>query len=207
MIEMRYKKFNRLTVVALWEVRNNKNPFWECKCDCGKTVIVAGSKLRNNHTKSCGCLKVEMFSNMTTKHGGRQDAEYRVWCDMKARCGNKTNKSYQDYGGRGISACEQWINSYSSFISDMGKRPSNKHSIERIDVNGNYEPSNCRWATKLEQNRNRRITLVVDHNGQRISLAEACEKNKISYGAVKFRKYRKGIPLQEAYNYYLQTKP
>jgi hypothetical protein len=100
---------------------------------------------------------------------------------MKSRCTNPRNKKFKDYGGRGIMVCDKWLNDFSQFIADMGNKPSPNSSIDRIDVNGNYEPSNCRWATSLVQARNKRSHRLVDFNGQKIPLSQACELTGINY--------------------------
>jgi len=106
------------------------------------------------------------------RHGGRHKPEYRNWQGMKARCLNPNDKDYPRYGGRGITVCDQWIASFAAFLADMGPRPSPKHSIDRLDNGGNYEPVNCRWATYRQQNNNRRSSLYLVHHGERMSLEE-----------------------------------
>lgn len=131
---------------------------WLCQCDCGNQTIVDGEHLRTGHTTSCGCRK-------NIRHGGTYAPEYASWCDMKSRCNNPNNVSFDNYGGRGISVCERW-DKYQNFISDMGNRPTLKHTLDRIDNDGNYEPSNCRWATRKEQQRNRRTNHIIEFNGE-----------------------------------------
>lgn len=134
---------------------------WLCRCNCGEYVEVVGYNLRNGHTRSCGCLRAEISEWVNVTHGqsstkdGRSP-EYRTWTNMKSRCFNPRLKRYKDYGGRGITVCPEWADSFEQFYKDMGDRPSPRHSIDRIDVNGNYEPDNCRWATLSQQNRNKR---------------------------------------------------
>lgn len=161
--------FNRLTIID-YAGRNNKNCcVWLCLCDCGNRKKVVGYDLRRGHTKSCGCLNKERVKKAATSHGAtadnRRDPEYAVWNNMIQRCENPKNNQYKNYGARGIKVCDQWRNDYSAFIKDIGKRPSNNHSIERIDVDGDYEPSNCKWVTPKEQARNRRIKNTTGVNG------------------------------------------
>lgn len=137
---------------------------WFCVCDCGKERIVRGNDLRNGKTKACGCLQKEVVTERSTKHGyakrNAMAAEYITWENMIARCTNPKATQYADWGGRGIKVCDRWLNSFENFITDMEDKPSSKHSIERKNVNGNYEPSNCRWATPYEQSANRRLSNV-----------------------------------------------
>lgn len=153
------KVFNRLT--ALHPGANRKNiTTWVCKCECGVVKEFATSDILRGHSKSCGCYNRERVKTNCKTHGdtcGRQiTAEYRIWCNMKERCTNKHQARYADYGGRGITVCESWLESFSAFLNDMGRKPSKRHSIDRIDNNQGYNPSNCRWATPTQQSRNSR---------------------------------------------------
>lgn len=137
----------------------------ECRCQCGVVKEYRFYTLRNGNTRSCGCLSREVVSSRMTKHGLSGTAEYGIWGGMLHRCNDSRDQAYHYYGGRGIKVCERW-SSFEAFYADMGPRPTEKHSIDRIDVNGNYEPSNCRWATPKEQARNKRRSYLVEHDGK-----------------------------------------
>lgn len=166
-VNMVGEKHGRLTVIAQNPQRLRGQLTWDCVCDCGERILaVKGGDLRSGNTKSCGCLRREMgaaLGGASRKHGeslhnrsGRGSTpEYSAWANMKSRCQNPNHRSYGDYGGRGITVCERW-QSFESFIADMGRRPNDFHSLDRIDNNGNYEPGNVRWATSQQQNANQR---------------------------------------------------
>lgn len=146
------KTFHKLIVLEEKGRDNYHNILWLCKCVCGNYKVVTGSHLRSGHTKSCGCTK-----RMQTIHGGSYTPEYTAWLGMKSRCYNSNHNRYIHYGGRGITVCDRWKDSFENFLADMGKRPSENLSIDRIDNDGNYEPSNCRWATGKVQILNRKL--------------------------------------------------
>lgn len=155
------QRFGRL--IALDKVDAPGVSKWFCKCDCGTRCVVRAANLKNGNTRSCGCLAAELRAAHTqgcTTHGKRRSREYGIWWSMRQRCGNPANKRFSDYGGRGISVCERWT-TFVHFYADMGPRPSDRHSIDRIDNNGDYEPGNCRWATPKEQRANQRPKSVM----------------------------------------------
>ena len=149
------KKFSRLTVVSFSHIEKEQSR-WNCVCDCGNKITIRGWVLTSGRTKSCGCLRVETTSKQFTTHGLTNDPLYKVWEAMKRRCLSVKEKSYKDYGGRGIKVCDRWLNSFENFHRDMSKGYKWNLTIDRIDVNGNYEPNNCRWATQLQQRSNQR---------------------------------------------------
>lgn len=149
-------KFHRLTVLER-AAQEEKGPVkWLCRCDCGAELVTTSHEITRGRTKSCGCYRSDQFVKMNTKHGMYKSPEYNSWDAMIQRCRNPLGKKYHHYGGRGITVCERWLNSFDDFYADMGPKPTPKHSIDRIDNDGNYEPGNCRWATQSEQNFNTR---------------------------------------------------
>ena len=152
------KKFNFLKVIALSPKRTSiGGTLWVCSCDCGKLTTVAQSALVNGDTKSCGCYRSSRMSEQNTKHGMTNTPEWMSWSAMLSRCYNENSIGYKNYGGRGIIVCERWRNSFENFYIDMGIRPSADYTLDRKDVNGNYEPNNCRWLDRLSQTRNTRF--------------------------------------------------
>lgn len=177
-----FQQFGRLTAIAIAprELWKTSGVHWICECDCGGLSIVTGYELRRGSkgTRSCGCLKAESSAkngrdfNLNHGHtaGGTTSRTWNSWHSMKQRCLEPERKEYPVYGGRGISICEQWINSFEVFLADMGERPAGK-TLDRIDVNGNYEPGNCRWATSQEQAQNRRDLPITDETRAKMSVA------------------------------------
>lgn len=175
MINNKYKKLLVLEKDKEYIGRNSK---YICQCDCGNRISCFGFSLKNGNTNSCGCYNKEII----TKHGMYGKPEYSAYTQMKQRCYNIKHKRYKNYGERGINVCDRWIESFKNFIEDMGKRPSKNHSLDRIDINGNYEPNNCRWATDYEQRANKQNTVMYEINGVKLHSSGWAKKLKIDKG-------------------------
>lgn len=158
--------FGRITVLRVAE-RRRKAIYWHCRCVCGTEFVLRGSCLIRGQTTMCSpCGK-----KSSVTHGSRYTVTYRTFSKMRERCNNPNAINFADYGGRGVKVCERW-NNFENFLADMGERPSPKHSLDRIDVNGDYEPDNCRWATKYVQANNTRSNRFVTWKGETKTVSE-----------------------------------
>lgn len=192
------KKFHRLTVIGLSDRRWRSGFLWECACDCGATHYARSAFLIAGTVKSCGCWRQQTARNngaSVSTHSMTGTREYMSWTAMLARCGNPNNVGYKHYGGRGISVCEHW-RSFENFYSDMGPRPP-RTSLDRINVDGNYEPSNCRWATPQQQASNKRGSIAVMYAGKMRTLVEVCSMTKVPPDIAR-RRIRRGWDIDRA---------
>ena len=155
--ELTGRRFGRLEVIGLGPRKGAKRR-WVCRCDCGQLALAHTHDLMTGRHTSCGCYQREVVTThgASTKQHNYRSPEYRAWIAMKGRCYNPATTRFAYYGGRGVSVCDRWRHSFSDFLADMGPRPSPDHSVDRIDANGHYEPTNCRWATRAEQHANMR---------------------------------------------------
>lgn len=190
------KKYGMLTVIKQVEDKicpsGNHETRYECVCDCGNVTIVYGNYLRNGHTKSCGCITKDRLIAMHKTHGKSKSRLYKVWKGIRSRCNNPNNKSYHNYGGRGIKLCDEW-NDFESFkewaYANGYDENANKNqcTIDRIDANGDYCPENCRWITTKEQNSNKRNNHYIELDGVVHTITQWCDIYGIHVGTVRQR--------------------
>lgn len=181
-IDITNQSFGKLFIVRYYGKDKGGRSQWLCKCKCGKEVIVEGYNLRSGHSKSCGCSKSESTIKAKTTHGASKTATYRTWRSIINRCENPNTQSFHLYGGRGIKICARW-RSFSNFLLDMGEKPIGM-SIDRIDNDGDYEPSNCKWSTNKEQSSNTRRNHRITYMGETKILTqwiEDCNLSKSSF--------------------------
>ena len=180
-------KYNKLTAIKFVEIRK-RYQYWLFKCNCGNEKIISVSKVKSEHTKSCGCLKGGIV-----KHGMSKSLIHSVWRSMNARCSNPNQKGYKNWGGRGITVCEEWMK-FENFYRDMGDVPKNK-SLDRIKNNLGYCKSNCKWSNSEEQANNRRNNVFLTYGGKKQTIAEWARELEIDYktfwGRIKKQKYEK----------------
>ena len=171
--------FHRLTVISSIKT-DGACLRWLCRCACGTEKVVQDVALRRG-IKSCGCFTREAVSIANRTHGMRNLPEYSSWSAMRARCINPQRKSYARYGGRGITICDRWLNSFPNFYADMGPKPSSEYSLERINNSGPYSPENCRWATGTEQCSNTRRNRILEHDGLKMTATQWAAFLDINY--------------------------
>lgn len=197
------KTFGKWTVIELAEPIKDKKGYnvnrWKCRCECGNERLVIGTTLRNGRSTSCGCdagKRAETAKKLFTTHNESKLRIYKIWSYMRKRCYNENSSNYCNYGGRGISVCDEWNNSYEAFRDwAINNGYEDSLSIDRIDVNGNYEPDNCRWVTDAAQANNRRNTVYYTHDGQTRSVSEWASIYGINYKTLLKRiKSGKGLP-------------
>ena len=200
MIDLTDRRFGKLYVVKrvenfYSETSNFQDTQWLCRCDCGNELVVRKAALIYHGKSHCGCVK----KYMPIKHGMSHTRIHNIWLGMKDRCLNSNSESYQNYGERGIKICSEWLgdSGFENFYKwAMENGYSDELTIDRKDVNGNYDPSNCQWATHEEQNNNTRKTIHVTYNGETLSLAQMCEKYGVKYHTA-YDRYMKGMPIEK----------
>lgn len=189
LIDLTGKRFERL--VVLHRASPSKSTTWMCQCDCGVLKSICGEELRRGSTLSCGCFARDNTAKRSTIHGecrnGKSSSEYKAWGSAKERVLNPKHPAYKNYGERGIMICDRWLNSFENFFRDMGRKPTVKHTLERVDVNGNYEPSNCVWATQKEQALNRRNNRRITFRDRTMTVKEWAEELRLNPNLVHMR--------------------
>lgn len=188
------ERYGRLLVTerAPNKSATDTNARWKCVCDCGRETVQYGQDLKRGKVISCGCWNDEK----RYKHGMAGTSVYHIWQQLHQRCENPKAPSYENYGGRGIKVCERW-KSFDNFVADMGIRPDG-YSIDRIDNDGNYKPSNCRWATTKQQLNNRRNNRVLELNGERKTIAEWADQLGVRWNLIRCRVDRYGWSIERA---------
>ena len=189
------KKFQMITVLSFAGITTNRSACWNCICDCGKEFQATGSNLKKQ--VSCGCEARKNKIISATTHGMTNTSEFNIWLGIRKRCRSKNDKYYSRYGGRGIDVCDSWFNSFEAFYADMGPRPQGL-SIDRVDNSKGYNPSNCRWASIRQQQRNKRSNNMVTHNGERLCLTEWSERTGIRKDTLRLRIFKYGWSINSA---------
>jgi len=208
----RGQRFNRLVILSF--VGSEKGTSrWECKCDCGKVVVMAGTRMKDGSARSCGCLKIERVSKTHRTHGmsriggagSKHTPFYSRWSAMIQRCENKNALGYRHWGGRGIIVCSRWhdfrnfkSDMYPSFLRHVRKHGRENTSIDRIDNERGYLPSNCRWATRVQQNSHTRRNTIIEFQGRRLTMSEWARRLGLDRATVYYRVFRARWPLHKA---------
>ena len=201
------RRFVRLSVLGYRGKRATEHR-WLCRCECGSEKEVSATALRSGGTQSCGCLRAEKIGGLNRSHGfttGKKKApEYKIWGAMIRRCHKETDTCFDRYGRRGIRVCDRWrfgegaLSAFECFISDMGLRPSAKHSIERVDNDGDYEPANCIWADRFTQARNKSSNTLVILRGREMKLFDACALTGVPVNCARQRINTYGWSVEDA---------
>ncbi len=200
------QRFGRLVVQEFSDTSKQDKARWRCLCDCGENVVIVGASLLSGNTTSCGCFRSEKLAARSlpgrskipssarrrrrkTDSSVQRTKEYTVWRNIRQRCSNPKNPSYRDYGKKGIFVCDEWQGpeGFDRFLVDVGRAPSDSHSLDRIDSKGPYSATNCRWATAAEQSRNRSSVALITYLGEDLSLREWAEKLDLSYSTLNYR--------------------
>lgn len=204
-IDLTGKRFGRLTVIKQLDGHRQPNGAmvtqWLCKCDCGNEIVVSSGNIRSGHTISCGCYREEKRKTNSKTHGMAHTRIYNIWTTMKQRCYCKNKDHYNCYGGRGITVCKEWKDDFKAFYDwAVSNGYKDTLTIDRIDVNGNYCPENCRWITQKEQANNTRATRFITHNGITKSISEWCEELGINKNTLHSRIDLYGWSIEDAFS-------
>ena len=194
------QRFGRLVVIKRVENSPHGETKWLCKCDCGNEVIVFGSNLKKQHTLSCGCLRKEKTIERHITHGLASSKLYRIYHSMLDRCYKKAQKSYSIYGGRGITVCQEWLDDFINFYNwAINSGYKENLTIDRIDVNGNYCPENCKWSTITEQSNNRRTSRYIEYQNEKHTIAEWAKIYQIPYTRF-YKRVKRGWDMDKIIN-------
>lgn len=192
------RKYGRLTVLKKASDSRFGHPRHRCRCTCGRTCVVQDSNLKSGNTRSCGCLQREIVRIASVTHGASYTPEHVAWRSMIARCTIPSSTSFRYYGGRGIKVCKHWLRSFLAFLASVGRRPSAKHSLERLDNNKGYFPSNVKWTLRSLQSTNRRSCRYLTMNGRTQTMAAWAKEIGISDTTLRYRKLKMGMTDREA---------
>lgn len=191
------QRFGRLRVIEQTAERKNRRVVWKCVCDCGNECYIVSRSLISGATKSCGCFMQESRGKSRITHHKSNEKIYLTWQSMRKRCESPNNKNFTDYGGRGIKVCEEWRNDFQAFYDwAMANGYADNLTIDRIDVNGNYEPSNCRWVSRKIQSNNRRNNVYLTYKGETHTISEWGEIKNIK-PSVLYQRKRKGWSVEK----------
>lgn len=193
-IDMLGKRYGSVTAIKPVGACSSGDAKWQFRCDCGQLFDANGYAFRSGKRNDCPTCAAGRSRRASVTHGMTDTPEYRTWSEIKTRCYNSSRPGYANYGGRGIRMCSRWLHSFEAFFKDMGKRPSSRHSIERIDVNGHYLPENCKWATQREQANNKRSTVRIDG----VPIADLARANGIKHATLHARATRARRPYPAA---------
>lgn len=202
-IDLTGQKFGRLTVIKRIENDSRNHARFLCQCDCGNFKNILSRSLKSGKTKSCGCLAKEVHSKSKFKYKKEKNFKriYNIWNSMKQRCNNIKSKDYKNYGGRGIKVCDEWKNDFMSFYNwTINNGYKDDLTLDRIDVNGNYEPNNCRWVTWKEQGNNTRVNRIIEYNGKKKTLSEWAKELNINYSTLNNRINTNKWEIQKAFS-------
>ncbi|BCG66439.1 hypothetical protein [Staphylococcus phage vB_SsapH-Golestan101-M] len=195
--DMTNYKFNGCVVLKRAE-NKGKNVCWLCRCYCGVEFVVRATDIRTGNTKSCGCLNRKLAGDRARKHGNRNSRLYNIWNNMKMRCSNPNSVNFKNYGARGISVCDEWFNSFENFYKwAMGNGYNDTLTLDRIDNDKGYKPSNCKWADYTHQERNRRNNHILEYNNEKYSIAEWSDITGIPYSTL-WSRIKKGWSVEKA---------
>ena len=201
-------RFGRLTVKENVGRDDSGNTLWRCTCDCGGETVTRSYTLKSGKAQSCGCLRREKIVASVKRHGDSRSRLYQIWRSMRGRCNRKTHKHYYLYGGNGIRVCDEWNNDYVPFMEwAHANGYSDELTLDRIDPNGNYEPSNCRWITMHDQARNKSTNVIVSYHGKTGCLTDMCRELNVNKVTVRSRMRAHGLTFEEAIDGYEHTSP
>lgn len=197
-VDLTDKTFGRLTVIRKEGSDNNRKALWLCECSCGNTIIVNTERLHNGKTQSCGCYKADILRSRLTTHGMSNSKLYNVWHTMIQRCENPKDKQFKNYGERGIAVCKEWHDSELFMDWALNNGYEEGLTIDRINVNEGYSPSNCRWITQKEQNNNTRRNIIINYNNKTQTLSQWCDELEFKY-SLAYNRFKKGKSPEEIF--------